>query len=624
MSEYRERVQQIRSDPEQWMAFERPFAENKSCVIIAGPGSGKTYLLTTTVARLLYEKVPVPLGVACITYSNFLTRQLESDLRKLGVFGNPRLFVGTVHSFCLAEIIHPYKHLFPEVGELVPEPFRIASREQRQESLRQALLNQGCTENYLNGLKENDWRKIFQCFDKYRRQNLEDPVQERLLPGFRNTLCKDWRKVKWEELADDYSQNLLTGEHPATDFVEIELLALRIVQRYLFVRSILVARYPWLVIDEYQDLGNPFHQMVNCLMAQTTVRIFAIGDPDQCIYEDIAGTRPEHIRELAERIQMHEQSESITLLHNYRCKQSLIDISERILGEPRGYKAIEEGGVCEFYECVNEDQQQLLLLRRILPQLHLSPDWNPEDVAILHPLRAGGVNIISGKLDKFEEQWPHRLDRDIDYDGRHSRLISWLEQMAQWCLGSWRSGSPYFRDLLPLWIELNTDPKSHIQKELHHNLQMLLFNTLWDLRQQTDPQADPLMFREWFTAVNTNLELQSLLSAYEQTAPDDVEEFSRLVQSLTTEGRLSQWTLARFAKGEDRIQLTTFHSSKGTQFKIVVIMGLDKVLSPRRQLAYVAITRAKERALVLYTKQPSFLSELRKNPIAGCVFEKCN
>ena len=79
MSEYLKRLADIYKDREQRRAFNR----NKSCVVKAGPGSGKTYLLTTKVARLLFEQVPAPQGVACLTYSNLLAGQLEEDFEEL-------------------------------------------------------------------------------------------------------------------------------------------------------------------------------------------------------------------------------------------------------------------------------------------------------------------------------------------------------------------------------------------------------------------------------------------------------------------------------------------------------------------------------------------------------------
>jgi len=638
MSEYLDRVAKIQSDPEQWEAFNRPFepdGRSKSCVVIAGPGSGKTYLLTTEVARLLFEKIPAPRGVACLTYSNFLARQLEIDFRKLGVFSNPRLFVGTVHSFCLAEIIHPYQHLYEEIGNKLPQPFRIASKEQSEGAICLALFEQGidyCASVDISKWGQG-WQNLLGDLAKYRRRfsDYNKVVFENARWSRLGSDCVAiLRRIDWSRLARQYVETLLNSDKPAIDFTEIEILALRMVQQYDFVRTILLARYPWLVIDEYQDLGTPFHQMVSCLISSTELRIFAIGDPDQCIYEEMSGTQPEYIEKLANRILIRDHSERIKLNRNYRCAQRLIDMSEKVLGQERGYKALEDGGVCDCYQCVNEDEQRTRLFEHILPRLINADDSSqlqPKDVAILHPWRRTGVNVLSSQLDNFENRWPHVLDKDVDYDSRHSKVLMWLEQAAQWCLYGWCSGNPYFRDLLPFWVKLNTDPESQSLDESRFTLQLRLFEVLWKLREG----KKPFNFRNWFSLVRKNLNLQPLLATYEVVAPDDVGEFNRLTEALESE-RLSNWSLARFAKGPGRIQLTTFHSSKGTQFKAVVIMGIDKleVLNPglteqNRRLAYVAVTRARKQLFILYEGQPQILTDLRDSYLEGCTFwQRCS
>ncbi|WP_042069192.1 UvrD-helicase domain-containing protein, partial [Acinetobacter tandoii] len=78
------------------------------CVVLAGPGSGKTKTLTTAIARTLHEEVIAPRAIACITYNNECAIELENRLTRLGVMTQDRNFIGTVHSFALTQIIIPY------------------------------------------------------------------------------------------------------------------------------------------------------------------------------------------------------------------------------------------------------------------------------------------------------------------------------------------------------------------------------------------------------------------------------------------------------------------------------------------------------------------------------------
>jgi superfamily I DNA/RNA helicase len=89
MNEYEEIVQEIRSNQDQSRAFD----SRGHCVTLAGPGSGKTKVLTAKVARLLREEVPPPRAVACLTYNNECVRELERRLQAIDSTDLSRAFI---------------------------------------------------------------------------------------------------------------------------------------------------------------------------------------------------------------------------------------------------------------------------------------------------------------------------------------------------------------------------------------------------------------------------------------------------------------------------------------------------------------------------------------------------
>ena len=160
MSEYLKRVAKIEEDVEQRAAFH----SSGSQVVVAGPGSGKTYLLATKVAKVLLDNtVRFPQRVACITFSRQLAANVSKELRSLGVYDGDRIFVGTVHAFSIAEIIMPIARLL--VPNQVPAPFRIASQDETLDALDRALKGQGAQ------LPRDKWtqRNIQSNIDKFRR-----------------------------------------------------------------------------------------------------------------------------------------------------------------------------------------------------------------------------------------------------------------------------------------------------------------------------------------------------------------------------------------------------------------------------------------------------------------------
>jgi len=101
---YKQAAEELRSNDKQWLAY----VSKGNCVVLAGPGAGKTKTITIKIAKLLNEELRRPRRLACITYSNACVGELLSRLRHLGVGDDPRLRVATVHSFCLTELVLPY------------------------------------------------------------------------------------------------------------------------------------------------------------------------------------------------------------------------------------------------------------------------------------------------------------------------------------------------------------------------------------------------------------------------------------------------------------------------------------------------------------------------------------
>lgn len=116
---YLNAAEDLRENPGQWKAYNC----EGNCVVLAGPGSGKTKTLTIKVARMLAEEVTVPRGIACLTYNSECVHELKRKLMNLGVQEDNNIFIGTVHSFCLQVILLPYGKL---AGVALPYPFNVA------------------------------------------------------------------------------------------------------------------------------------------------------------------------------------------------------------------------------------------------------------------------------------------------------------------------------------------------------------------------------------------------------------------------------------------------------------------------------------------------------------------
>lgn len=115
------------------------------------------------------------------------------------------------------------------------------------------------------------------------------------------------------EAALEYER--LLREKDWVDFDSVVAMAVQLVEEHPFVRAVLHARYPYLLVDAYQDLAPGLHRIVTSLsLDEGNSTLFAVGDPDQAIY-GWTGTRPELLLELADGETVHR----VDLRINYRC-----------------------------------------------------------------------------------------------------------------------------------------------------------------------------------------------------------------------------------------------------------------------------------------------------------------
>lgn len=581
MSEYLKRVSLIEQDKEQSVAFH----SGGSQVVLAGPGSGKTYLLTTKAAKLLLEGgVLYPQKITCITFSRQLADELVKKLRELGIYDTERMYVGTIHAFCIAEILLPAVNLLPQGS--IPEPFRIASKAERREALSEGLKSQGkCLPQSRN---ENEIGNIESALDKFRRRYFQPEkydFSETSFPEASGYSRSNLQHLNWAQFAKDYRQHLILASPASMDFVEIEMLALHILKTQPTLVATLAASYPWWFVDEYQDLSPLFHQMVMHLVQSGCISVFAIGDPNQCIYEELQGSSPASLHELSELVERVSQTRPITLQKNYRSSQNLIELGNLILGRSNPYQSYTEnpGQICAIY---TSDYSYRELVARILEKAN--PETGTWRLAVLTSRRAQ----IEELMELEQRDLDIKPDRDPAF-GSNTELVEWLQKLAQWC----SEEGICFYELLPFW-HMFCQPWGEDDEAKRLEMERELFQDLWELRD------GDMFLPGWLEKIRQSILTQPRLDRYKEVRPDDVKEFNELVQAVSATPRLQSKTVRSFSR-KARILLTTFHSSKGLEFDATIVIDLDSLWESQsaphldERLAYVAVSRARSKLYVL-------------------------
>lgn len=559
---FEKKLQEISEDDMQFAAYK---AVNNT-VVIAGPGSGKTTVLTLKVMQLLAEMIYPPRGLACLTYSTEAVREFKSRLVKLGLEKRKNVFLGTVHSFCLSEIITPFAALYPQYK--VPLPIRIIS-----EAEKNRLFN---SQNYEGTPKLID-------VDKERTRNIKG-ISRVAIESYDIALKA---AISFEEL-------LIQNGY--LDFISMVKKSVELIKNEPYVRKALEAKYPWIIVDEYQDLGKPLHELILTLLDLTRIKVFAVGDADQSIY-DFQGAAPDYLIELSQR----QDVSCIHLKNNYRSSQTIVDASEYVLKSSRGYiasgKLRDYHAKLEFIECSKGMDEQY---ERVVEQIsRFHTEGIPyHEIAVL----VGNNKQVTELAQECSRQnIPAYIARQTF---RLTDLIIWIQNCAKWVSDKC---SVSFDEICSTWKSFISQ-KRIISEDDYFLLKRTIFQTLTASKVYKDNLS------EWLCYLDKEVGIVSAFTPSERY-PDEIDNYNKLLETARShDTQLTIKFLTRLGIPENQVVLTTRHSSKGLEFDVVILPGMEKdsfpsyydktprKLAEARRLCFVSVSRARKACILIRSK----------------------
>lgn len=566
-----ENIQRIKKDEMQFKAYNT----QESTVVIAGPGSGKTTVLTLKIIKLLREMIKEPRGLACVTYSREAAREFKQRLNKLGYEERQNVFLGTVHSFCISEVLGNFAHLY---DYKIPMPIKIISDKNKKKLFAKVVEDLGIAGTKIK-LSE---------MDKERTLNIKG-MSAVEIPTYDVAL----------QAAQEYEKRL--HESGLMDYESIIKFSTLLIQEQEYVRKCLSAKFPWIVIDEYQDLGRPLHEMVLSLFSKTDINIFAVGDPDQSIY-GFSGALPDYLHELYKR----EDIIPIELKNNYRSNQDIIDGSELVLNLKRNYVAAtrkDEEAEFVFITCEEDLEEQYdYCVNKIIPY-YLKKGIPLEEIVILAKLN-GNIKDLARKFS--EKNIPHYISK---HDFERSDFVKWLETCASWINDK---TSVSFDEIYLYWERIIL---LHNEKEVFSgNYRILEKRKIYDVLVESYENRNKLKL--WIQNIIEKLKIFRLFDG-SSIYPDEIDNLNNLL-NVASEDRYKSYDISKFSKlgkPENQVTLTTRHSSKGLEFEVVVILGMEegsfpdyRCISDSRKLAeenrmcFVCISRAKKACVLVRSK----------------------
>ena len=485
---------------------------------------------------------------------------------KLGLEKRKNVFLGTVHSFCLAEIITPFAALYPQYK--IPLPIRIISEAEKNH-----LFN---AQNYEGNPKLND-------VDKERTRNIKG-ISRVAIESYDIALKA---AISFEELLI---------ENGYLDFISMVKKSVELISNESYVRKALEAKYPWIIVDEYQDLGKPLHELILTLLNLTKIKVFAVGDADQSIY-DFQGAAPDYLIELSQR----QDVSCIHLKNNYRSSQAIVDASEYILNSSRGYiasgKFRDYHAKLEFIECsAGMDEQYNKVIEQIC-KFHA--EGTPyHEIAVLV---ANNKQIAELAQECSRQNIPAYIARQTF---RLTELIVWIQNCAKWISDK---ASVSFDEICSTWKSFIPE-KRIISEDEYLLLKKTIYQTLTASKVYTDNLLEWLLYLDKAVGITTTF-------AASERYPDEIDNFNKLLETARShDEQLTIMFLTRLGIPENQVILTTRHSSKGLEFDVVILTGMEKdsfpsyydntprKLEEARRLCFVSVSRARKACILIRSK----------------------
>jgi DNA helicase II / ATP-dependent DNA helicase PcrA len=604
-------------------------------LVLAGAGSGKTRVLTHRIGWLTQaERVP-PWAVLAVTFTNKAAGEMRARLEALIPGGIQGLTVGTFHGIAHRLLRRHWR----EAG--LPETFQILDADDQLRLVKRVVAGLGLDDAKFPP-RQASWQ-INQWKDEGKRP---DSIEHRDHP-VTHTFVNIYRAY------EDACRRA-----GLVDFAELLLRAHELWLKNPAVLEHYQQRWRYLLIDEFQDTNTLQYAWIRVL-AGATGQVFVVGDDDQAIY----GWRGAKVENVQQFLRDFPGARTIKLEQNYRSTSTILKTANSVIqrnGSRLGkqlWTAGEDGERIALYAAYNEQDEARFVIERI--REYISEHGHAKDCAILYRSNAQSRNFeeqLTQRNIKYRVYGGQRFfdraevkdalaylrltanrhddaaferavntpprgigDRTLDALRRRARgenTSMWEAVLSELSGGSELAGRA--KNAVKAFLTL-IDEMARTFKPLSQAEES---SDALALAEQIDHAITHTGLRDFYekdsrgnaeSRVENLDELVNVASRFERTAEDidaGLGELSAFLSHAALEAGENQgeaW--------DDCVQLMTLHSAKGLEFPVVFLVGMEEGLFPsqrsvddegrleeERRLAYVGITRAREKLVVTHAE----------------------
>lgn len=579
-------------NPAQWAAITH---ESGPLMCLAGPGSGKTFVLTRHIRYLIREKQVEPYRILVITFSKASASEMQKRFWDLMEQEYCPVRFGTFHAIFF-QILSQYEHYRTR---------DILTLSQKKNYLKTILLQMKYQGRFDTDSLENILSRI--SYFKNQNNTLLFGEIERTIPQF-------------GEIYERYDK-LLRQEHKL-DFDDMMLLCHRLLQKRPDILEEYRKNIEHVLIDEYQDINPIQYQLVKKII-EPHRNLFVVGDDDQSIY-GFRGCDPGIMLGFK---QQFPDGKIITFPINYRCTQAIVDAANKVIkGNRKRYakdiwaeKIRTNEKSIQFWPFENKEAEYAYLLS----ELKRKEDLNMTACLFRTNMDASYLAelLLREKIpyqmkEKLYNPYEHFISRDILH---YLHLVNGDMSMEEFVPVMNRPVRYISRDAIDASVSFDKLKKFYSEKEyILHNINKLEC----DLKRMKTMDV--------FAAINyirkavgydiflqKYAELQNVLPEEYMKLADEIQrrmgEFSSLEQLENHIEAYSEKTSGCYEyKSTEGVHIMTYHASKGLEFSTVFLPDCNEGIIPyrksvseeqmeeERRLFYVAMTRAKEHLHILY------------------------
>lgn len=565
-------------------------------MVLAGPGSGKTTVITHRIKNLIEKAEVRPENILVVTFTKAAAISMQKRFSTLMNGGKGQLVTfGTFHSV-FYKILRKSRRY---------EATEILSERQKTDYIREIIGRYGISSNDISELSQN----IINDIGNIKGNMLN--AQE-----YEPSCCK---KEDFIKVYNAY--NLELKKDGKMDFDDI----LRECYLLLCENHTILEQwrelYKYILIDEFQDI-NRIQMNIIELLASPLNNIFVVGDDDQSIY-GFRGARPEIMIEFKD---YYPEAELIVLNVNYRSTQSIINVAGRVIenNKTRLDKCAHANNDKDFQPDIRKFRNQVEELKFVVSKIK---EYENQGISLSE------MAILVRNNSQIQEISSFLKNRKIEAEsGKHrSNIYNGMvaKDILSYVRGALKFDGTYFNEDL---IYVLNKPQRYISRQVvlsvnmnisavrriysKNNIDSFLFHI--EMIRKLPPQAALSYIRKGagyeeylrLYAIESNIPMSGLLKQLEQLV-QECSKFNTLehwINSIDSAQNSEGQNFGKNSSGEggtnNRINIMTMHGSKGLEFKAVFIVDANQGIIPtskalrerdfeeERRLFYVAITRA--------------------------------